>query len=142
LRGLRMGFGVNYRPGHIAGRYSGDTIINANNPTQAIDDPNRSAANPIYGSSYYMTKLTASYTVNLKEGRRFMPKAIHFDLNIDNVTNDTDAQFGYSTGSQNTSEQVFLPRNGNLSDPARYSAPGNVFYMDPRTYTLTARMEF
>jgi hypothetical protein len=142
LKGVRLGLAVNYRPGHVAGRRSGDTIINPNNPAQAIDDPKVSAATPIYGSSYYMTKLSASYTLNLKEKRRFLPKAIHFDLNIDNLLDDTDAQFGYSTGSQNTSEQVFLPRNGNLSDPSRYSAPGNVFYMDPRSFTLTARMEF
>jgi outer membrane receptor for ferric coprogen and ferric-rhodotorulic acid len=142
LNGLRTGLALNYRPGHVAGRKSGDTIVNPNNPAQAIDDPAVNASNPIYGSSYYMTKLTFAYTLNLKETRRFMPRAIHFDLVVDNVFNDKDAQFGYSTGSQNTSEQVFLPRNGQLSDPSRYSAPGNVFYMDPRTYTLTARMEF
>jgi hypothetical protein len=89
-----------------------------------------------------MTKLSLSYTVNLKEARRFLPKAIHFDLNIDNLLDDTDAQYGYSTGSQNTSETVYLPRSGDLSDPSRYGVPGNVFYMDPRTFTLTARMEF
>ena len=142
LRGLRVGGALNYRPGHVAGRKSGDTIINPANPAQAIDDPTVNASNPIYGSAYFMTKLSLSYSVNLKETRRFLPKTIHFDLNVDNLLDDTDAQYGYSTGSQNTSEQVFLPRNGNLSDPARYSAPGNVFYMEPRTYTLTARMEF
>jgi hypothetical protein len=142
LRGLRVGGALNYRPGHVAGRKSGDTIINPANPAQAIDDPAVNASNPIYGSAYFMTKLSLSYSVNLKETRRFLPKTIHFDLNVDNLLDDTDAQYGYSTGSQNTSEQVFLPRNGNLSDPARYSAPGNVFYMEPRTYTLTARMEF
>ena len=58
------------------------------------------------------------------------------------LLDDTGAQYGYSTGSQNTSETVFLPRSGDLSDPSRISVPGNVFYMEPRNFTLTARMEF
>jgi outer membrane receptor for ferric coprogen and ferric-rhodotorulic acid len=142
LRGLRLGGAINYRPGHVSGNKSGNTIINPNNPAAAIDDPKVSAANPIYGSSYYMTKLSLSYTVNLKETRRFIPRTVHFDLAVDNLLDDTDAQYGYSTGSQNTSETVYLPNNGSLSDPSRYGVPGNVFYMEPRTFTLTARMEF
>ena len=142
LRGLRLGAAINYRPGHISGYKTTDTVRDPNNPNAAIDDPAVSAANPVYGSSYYMTKLSLSYTLNLKEKRRFLPKTIHFDLNVDNVLDDTAAQFGYSTGSQNTSETVFLPRSGDLSDPSRISVPGNVFYFDPRSFTLTARMEF
>ena len=142
LRGLRVGLSVNYRPGHISGYRSGDTLRSPTDPNAAIDDPTVDASHVMYGSAYYMTKLSLSYTVNLRETRRFMPERIHFDLNVDNLLDDTDAQYGYSTGSQNTAGTVYLPRSGDLSDPSRYGVPGNVFYMQPRNFTLTARMEF
>ena len=50
--------------------------------------------------------------------------------------------YGYSTGSQNTSETVFVPRDGTLTDPSCRSVGGNFFYLDPRNFTLTAKMDF
>ncbi len=78
----------------------------------------------------------------MKDSRRFLPKRIQFDLAVSNLLNKTAPIYGYSTGSQNTSETVFVPRDGTLSDPSRRSVGGNFFYLDPRNFTLTAKMDF
>jgi hypothetical protein len=142
LRGLRVGFGVNYRGGQIIGNRGSDTIVDPANPAAAIDDPRYTAADPVLSESYYTTTATFSYTVSLKETRRFLPKTVHFDLSIANLQNRRDPIYAWSTGSQNTSSTVFVPNNGSLSDPSRHAVAGNFFYVEPRNFTLTARMDF
>jgi outer membrane receptor protein involved in Fe transport len=142
LNGLRVGIGLNYRGGAVAGNKSLDTIRSATNPAVAVDDPTVNAADDVIGDSYITTTGTLSYTLTLKDSRRFLPKRIQFDLAVSNLLNKTAPIYGYSTGSQNTSETVFVPRDGTLSDPSRRSVGGNFFYLDPRNFTLTAKMDF
>jgi len=142
LNGLRVGIGLNYRGGAVAGNKSLDTIRDPANPARAIDDPAYTAADDVIGDSYITTTGTLSYTVNLSQSRRYMPKRIQFDLAVSNLLNVRRPIYGYSTGSQNTSETVFVPRDGTLSDPSRKSVGGNFFYFDPRNFTLSAKMDF
>ena len=109
---------------------------------RAIDDPTVNAADDVIGDSYITTTGTLSYTFVLKESRRYLPKRIQFDLAVSNLLNKKTPIYGYSTGSQNTSETVFVPRDGTLTDPSRRSVGGNFFYLDPRNFTLTAKMDF
>ncbi|MSU64977.1 MAG: hypothetical protein EXS38_02480 [Opitutus sp.] len=142
LDGLRVGIGLNYRGGAVAGNRNLDTIRDPKNPAQAIDDPTVDAADDIIGDSYITTTGTLSYTLTLKDSRRFVPKRIRFDLAVSNLLNIRRPIYGYSTGSQNTSETVFVPRDGTLSDPSRRSVGGNFFYFEPRNFTLSAKMDF
>jgi hypothetical protein len=142
LNGLRVGAGINYRGGQIVGNKGGDTIIDPNDPTKAIDDPRVDAANPVFSPAYYTTTATLSYTVNLSQRRRYMPRSIQFDLSVNNVLNRRRPVYAWTTGSQNTSTTVFVPNSGSLSDPSRHAVPGNFFYLDPRNFTLSAKMDF
>jgi len=142
LSGLRVGFAANIRPGMIINDKSGYTIQDPNDPTKAMDDPSVDASDAMYGDAYMMTRASLSYTVNLRESRKYFPKVVHFDLNVNNVFDKTEAIFAYNTGSSNTDRQIWLPNNGLVSDPSRYGIGGNPFYLEPRTFTLTARMEF
>ena len=48
-------------------------------------------------------------------------------------------------GGQNTNGTNFVPNDGPeaiTSDPSRKSVPGNFFYLNPRNFTLSARMDF
>jgi outer membrane receptor for ferric coprogen and ferric-rhodotorulic acid len=142
LRGLRAGIGVNYRGGQVVGNRGGDTIVDPSNPANAIDDPTVDALTPLISPGYYKTTANFSYTYRLKESRRFVPKTIQFDLAIDNVLNRKKPVYGFTSGAQNTGATVFIPRNGSLSDPSRYTVPGNFGYLVPRNYTFSARLSY
>jgi hypothetical protein len=142
LRGLRAGIGINYRGGQVIGNRGGDTIQDPNNPAVAIDDPTVDALTPLISPGYSKATANFSYTFRMKESRRFFPKTIQFDLTIDNLLDRTKPVYGFTSGAQNTSATVFVPRNGSLSDPSRYSVPGNFGYLPPRNFTLSAKLNF
>jgi hypothetical protein len=143
LRGLRVGAAINYRGGQVIGSKSGDTIMDPNDPTRAIDDPRVDGADAIFSPSYYSTRASLSYTVTIGESsRRFMPKTVTFDLTVNNLENRRTPVYGYTTGSQNTASTVYVPNNGSLSDPSRHAVAGNFFYFDPRSFLLSARLDF
>jgi outer membrane receptor protein involved in Fe transport len=143
LQGLRVGAAINYRGGQVIGSKSGDTIMDPNDPTKAIDDPRVDGSDPIFSPSYYSTRASFSYTVTVGESsRRFMPKTVTFDLTVNNLENRRTPVYGYTTGSQNTSSTVYVPNNGSLSDPSRHAVAGNFFYFDPRSFLLSARLDF
>ncbi len=142
LQGLRVGLGTNIRAAQFVGNRGGDTIRDPNDPTKAIDDPKVSSITWVRSEGYYTATASMSYTYRFKEARRFMPKSIQFDLSIDNLFNKIEPIFGSTQGSHNTSDTVYVPNDGTLSDPSRRSVPGNFTYLNPRNFTLTARMDF
>jgi outer membrane receptor protein involved in Fe transport len=142
LNGLRLGLGVNLRGPQKVGNRGGDTIIDPATG-QAVDDPRYDAVSWVESKGYWTSTLTASYNLRFKEQKRFFPKSIQFDLTVENLEGRNGPIFGFtSTGGQNTSGTLFRPNDGTLRDPSRHSVPGNFFYLNPRNFLLTARMEF
>ncbi|MSU65300.1 MAG: Plug domain-containing protein [Opitutus sp.] len=142
LQGLRLGLGVNLRgPQNVGSRVS-DTIRDPNNPALAIDDPKYDALSWINAKGYYTTTGTMSYIWRLKDSRRYFPKTVQFDFSIDNLLNRRAPIYGSTQGSHNTSDTVFVPNDGTLSDPSRRSVEGNFTILNPRNFTLSAKMDF
>jgi hypothetical protein len=143
LQGLRVGVGVNYRGGQVIGYRGSDTIQDPNNPAQAIDDPTVDGSTPFYAKGYYTTTGTVSYTLRLKESKRYFPKTVQFDLTIENLVGRHAPVYGYTgVQAQNTPSVILAPRNGSITDPARISIPGNFAYLPPRNFMLSAKMDF
>jgi hypothetical protein len=74
-----------------------------------------------------------------------VPKSIQFGLTVENLFGRKSPIYGYSsTGGQNvaTNGVILVPDDGTLNDPSSYSAPGNFFYLNPRSFTLSATMNF
>lgn len=143
LKGLRVGLGLNYRQGMIVGYKASDTIQDPNNPANAIPDPTINAATPVYGNTTKKFTATFNYTYRFKEkNSRFAPKTINFDLNIDNLLDNKNALYGYSTASSTTAYTILVPRNGDWTQPARKTVPGTPYYFAPRSFLLTAKLSF
>jgi hypothetical protein len=142
LNGLRVGIGANFRDRQYIGNRGTDTIRDPNNPNNAIDDPRYDALSWVRGTGYYAATATASYTLRLKESKRYFPKTIQFDLSIDNLFNKEEPIYGSTQGSHNTSDTVFVPNDGTLQDPSKHSVAGNFQYLTPRNWTLSAKMDF
>ena len=61
-----------------------ESIRDPNNPNNAIDDPTVDGTTPVWAPSTIIWVGSMSYTIRLKDsGRRFAPKTIQLDLNID-----------------------------------------------------------
>ncbi len=143
LQGLRVGLGVNYRGGMVLGYRTSDTIVDPNNPANAIDDPTVDETTTILGNANYKVTATFSYTYRFKETRsRLAPKTIQFDVNVDNVLNKTEAIYGFSSLSATTAYTISAPRNGDFSSPARITLPGTPAYFTPRNVLFTAKLSF
>jgi hypothetical protein len=72
-----------------------------------------------------------------------LPKSIQFNLTIDNLFDYNKAMYGYAPSNVNTTDSIFLaPRNNDISQSSRVTIPGNVSYMMPRNFMLSARMSF
>jgi outer membrane receptor protein involved in Fe transport len=137
LKGLRVGAGVNYRGGQVAGYRGSDTIVDPNNPALAIDDPTVSAATSVYAPSYYKGVASLSYTFKLKQGR-----ALQLDFNVDNLFNRREPIYGSAGGTIGTNATSLRPRNGDVSSLARVTVPTNFSYLVPRNYTFSAKLSF
>jgi hypothetical protein len=144
MAGLRLGVALNYRAGQIIGDRSGDSIPDPKNPLAAIPAPTASVYNYVYGTAYIKGTGTASYTVRFKEQRRFVPKTIQFNLTVDNLFRRHAPINGFTnvTNEASTAGVVLVPRNNDLNNPSRMSVPGNVTYLPPQNYTLSAKMDF
>jgi outer membrane receptor protein involved in Fe transport len=144
LQGLRIGTGVRYRSGQAIGYRGSDTIRDPNNPNVAIDDPAVDGTTPVWAPSTIIWVASASYTVRLKDsGRRFAPKTIQFDLNIDNLFNNKDIIYGNINDVVQTANTFFRPRVGeDITSPARRTVPGTFSYSNPRGATLSAKLNF
>jgi outer membrane receptor protein involved in Fe transport len=158
FNGLRAGIGIQMRGPQFVGNRSGDTARNPNNPATTVPylgggvygpagtKENTSAFEWVKSAGYTSVTGTMSYTVRLKESRRLIPKTVTFDLSIENLNGRDSPIYGFtSTGGQNTNGTNFVPNDGPeaiTSDPSRKSVPGNFFYLNPRNFTLSARMDF
>lgn len=136
LDGVKAGLGVNYRARQVIGYRGGDTIVDPANPAVAIDDPAVDAYTPVYASSYYLCTGTLSYTWKLSRGQR-----LSLDLRVDNLLNDDDVRY-FQNGGSGTGGTVQRPRDGDLSSPARVATAAAFSYPVPRSWTLTARLDF
>jgi hypothetical protein len=158
LNGLRAGIGIQMRGPQFVGNRSGDTARNPTNPATTVPYLGRGVYGPagtqenvsafewVMSPGYTQVTGTLSYTLRLKETRRFIPKTVRFDLSIENLNGRDSPIYGYtSTGGQNTNGTNFVPNDGPeaiTSDPSRKSVPGNFFYLNPRNFSLTATMDF
>jgi hypothetical protein len=144
LRGLRVGTGMRYRSGQAIGYKGSDTIRDPNNPAVAIDDPTVDGTNPIWAPSSILWVGSMSYTIRLKEsGRRIVPKTIQLDLNVENLFNNTDVVYGNINDVVQGSNTYFRPRIGeDITSPARKTVPGTFSYSVPRSFTLSAKLNF
>jgi hypothetical protein len=144
LRGLRIGTGMRYRSGQAIGYRTSDTIRDPNNPNVAIDDPAVDGTTPVWAPSNILWTGAVSYTVRLGESsKRIVPKTIQFDLNVENLFNNTDIIYGNINDVVQTSNTYFRPRVGeDITSPARRTVPGTFRYNAPRGYTLSAKFNF
>src|SRR5581483_2202144 len=69
LHGLTVGFGLHYRGRMVVGYRGSDTIVNPNNPTQAIDDPTVDAYTSVFTKPYTTEDARFAYTWKLKNSR-------------------------------------------------------------------------
>lgn len=128
VRGLRVGFGVNYRGKQVIGYRGADTIVNPANPLTAIDDPTATALDPVYMDPYTVGTATFNYTRKVWKN-----KVLSVDLKISNLF-DYDKPIYYDT--------IMRPRDGNLQTPARVATPNRFAWVAPRSYTLTTTLRF
>ncbi len=142
FKGLRTGVAINYRGRQILGSRATDTIPSPTNPTLAVPDPAASATNYVFAGGYARGSGNLSYTVRLKEsGRRFSPKTIQFDLAIDNLLGMSKPIIENAPNSTSNST-VLGARNNDISNPGVMAIPGSYNFVPPRSYTLTAKLNF
>jgi len=128
LRGLRLGYGMQFRGPQVIGYRGADTIVNPANPTTTIDDPRVDAYTVVWQEAYVLGTATVGYEVKLG-GRRKV------DLNL-SVTN----LFNYHQPLYNTTG--LRPANGDLSSLARVTYPRFYSYTNPRSFRLSATYGF
>jgi hypothetical protein len=142
LRGLRAGLALNYRARSILGAKTNETIADPNNPNLQIAAPTNDANNYLYGTGYWKGAANFSYTWRLKEGGRYTPKTVQFDLAIDNLF-DLDVVKEYSTtNNSSANSNILVPKNDDINQQAMILVPGAFNWQPPRSYTLTAKINF
>lgn len=142
LNGLRAGIAVNYKARSILGAKTNETIADPNNPNLQVASPTNDANNYLYGKGYFKGAANFSYTWRLKEGGKYTPKTIQFDLAIDNLF-DLKQVLEYSTTSNSTANSnILVPLNNDISQQAMILIPGAYNWQSPRSYTLTAKINF
>ncbi|MCX6940862.1 MAG: TonB-dependent receptor, partial [Verrucomicrobia bacterium] len=127
LKGLRTGFGLQFRGPQAIGYRGADTIVSPTNPTTAIDDPGADAYTVVRAKSYYTGVLTVGYPVKL------MQQKIDLNLSISNLFDYRDVQFIGTT---------MRPPGGNVLSPARVATPHTFSILAPRGFKLAARYSF
>jgi hypothetical protein len=128
LRGLRVGYGMQFRGPQVIGYRGADTMVNPANPATAIDDPNVDAYTPVWQKRYYLATATLGYPVKL-----FGRQKVDLNLSITNL-------FDYDQALYNTAG--LRPLNGDLRSPARVSYARGFSYTVPRSYRLAATYGF
>ena len=128
LRGLRLGYGMQFRGPQVIGYRGADTMVNPAAPTTAIDDPKVDAYTVVWQKAYYLATATVGYPVKL-----FGRQKIDLNLSITNL-------FNYDVPLYNTSG--LRAANGDLASPARISYPRFYSYTVPRSFRLSATYQF
>ena len=128
LKGLRLGYGMQFRGKQVIGYRGPDSIVDPSDPTKVIDDPSVDATTPVYQKPYYLATATIGYPLQIAGLR-----PIALNLSISNL-------FDYDEPLFNTSG--IRPTNGDLSTRARTSYGRNYSYVTPRSYRLSATYTF
>lgn len=130
LRGLRVGGGMNYRGREIIGYHGSDTIVDPADPTRttAIPDPKASPYTPFYADPYYTFVGTLGY--RFKPLRRV---SVTVDLRVNNLLNWSKPLYWGTTQR---------PPGGDITTPARVVTPSTYSWLAPRSYQLSAGINF
>jgi len=128
LKGLRVGAGVQYRGKAPIGNRAADTIVDPNDPTRAIDDPNADGNTQVYMSDYYLVTATLGYEYKLRRN-----VTLSFDLRVTNVF-DENKPIYIAAGLR--------PPNGDVTSPVRITTPTTFYYLQPRAFTLSTSLRF
>lgn len=128
FKNLRLGGGVQFRGPQIIGFRGGDTIVDPANPTLAIDDPNVDGTTAVKGASYHLLTATAGYERRL--GKKMI---LTLNLRVANLLNEDKVIF---------TDVLARPPGGNVLSPARVATPRSYYYLEPRSYSLSARLSF
>ncbi len=129
LKGLRVGLGARYFGKQIIGNRGSDTIRDPANPTQAIDDPNRTAYTLVYSPKGLTTVVaTLGYSWKLRE------RPLEVRLVINNLLNGRDVVYNGT---------AMRPRDGNYTSPAREAVPDgySLKLAQPINYTLSLTLK-
>jgi len=128
LKGLRAGYGMQFRGPQVIGYRGADTIVNPANPATAIDDPNVDAYTVVWQKAYFLGTATLGYPVKL-----FGREKIELNLSVTNL-------FNYDLPLYNTAG--LRAPNADLSSPARVSYARFYSYTTPRSFRLSATKTF
>ena len=127
-RGLRLGYGMQFRGPQVIGYRGSDTIVNPANSATAIDDPKVDAYTPVWQKAYFLGTATVGYPVKL-----FGRQKVDLNLSITNL-------FNYDLPLYNGSG--LRPTNGDLASPARTTYARAYSYTTPRSFRLSATTTF
>ncbi len=127
LRGLRVGYGMQFRGPQVIGYRGADTIANPAAPTTAIDDPNVDAYTVVWQKAYTLATATVGFPVKIAR------RKIDLNLSITNL-------FNYNLPLYNTAG--LRAREGDLTSPARVSYARFYSYTTPRSFRLSAIYTF
>ncbi len=128
LRGLRIGYGMQFRGPQVIGYRGADTIVNPSAPTLAIDDPKVDAYTVVWQKAYFLGTATLGYPVKLFNRHR-----VDFNLSVTNL-------FNYDRPLYNTIG--LRAREGDLASPARVSYARAFSYTTPRSFRLSSTYSF
>jgi hypothetical protein len=136
LKGLRIGLGAQWAGRAWMGSRSADTIVDPNNPSVVIDDPNVDETTPIYTRRPVIVSATLGYSMRLKGWRRWEGKELSFRLAIKNLLNDQMVIY-------NTQHAIIArPPNGDFSKPNRVSVPAyGSGYTEPTSFIFTTTLK-
>ena len=123
LRGLRLGYGMQFRGPQALGFRGADTIVNPANPSTTIDNPAVDAYTVVWQKAYSLATATIGYPVKI------VRQKIDLNLSITNL-------FNYDLPIYNT--VGIRATNGDISTPARTTYPRFFSYTTPRSFRLSA----
>jgi hypothetical protein len=128
LKGLRIGYGMQFRGKQVIGWRGADSIVNPDNPNAAINNPDVDALTPVYRKGFNTATLTVGYPIKLSRGRQ-----VYINLSIDNLWN-LNAPIYFNTRMR--------PVDGDLETPAREAVKSGYYYRLPRNFRVSAKYTF
>ena len=127
LKGLRVGVGVRHNGKRVLGDRANDTMRDPNNPSRAIDDPDRTAYTLIYSP-----KGTTLVVGTLGYTWKYRDRPIQANLVINNLLNDRSVTY---IGT------ALRPRDGDYSSPARERVPNSYKLTTPINFNLSVSLK-
>lgn len=131
LKGLAFNGGVNYRAHTKAGSRDAQIKFNTTAPTVA------QTAEAAY--DYLWVKPTVTATAGANYTRRFGKYTARFQLNVENLFDEEDPQYGYNQGGNAYS---VINANQLLNGNPRMQVLSNFITVDPRKFIFTTTVSF